>query len=334
LIYEGAKVKERQAIINLPDVSNMQVNARIHESKIDMVRESLPATIRVDALPGEIFHGEVSMVSLVPMSGNWPNINLKEYVTFIKITDETSKTSSLKPGLTAEVEILIDRLSSALQAPITAFVERGGRHFAWVLVNGQPVRREVKIGKSNELATQVIEDESLYGRNQGLKEGESVVLNPRTVLPKEVALLEEEIPATTDGTNFKQGDLPPGKDNSKGRRGPGADASGGREGRTPGSPGEAGPDAAGGAGRRGGGMGDPAEAFSRFDKDGDGKLTDAEIPDQMKQFVSVSQLDTNKNNAIDKDEWLKFAESRRQQGGRKGRGGPAEARGPGAGGGQ
>ncbi|MFN0056715.1 MAG: HlyD family secretion protein, partial [Planctomycetales bacterium] len=69
LIYEGAKVKERQAIINLPDVTNMQVNARIHESKIDMVREQLPATIRVDALPGETFHGVVNMVSLVPMSG-------------------------------------------------------------------------------------------------------------------------------------------------------------------------------------------------------------------------------------------------------------------------
>jgi HlyD family secretion protein len=338
LIFEGAKVKERQAIINLPDIANMQVNARVHESKIDMVREGLPATVRVDAQPGEVFHGEVSMVSLVPMSGNWPNINLKEYVTFIKVTDEASKVIALKPGLTAEVEILIDRIESTLQAPITAFVERGGRHFAWIVANEKLVRREVKIGKSNELATQVLEDESLYARDQGLKEGEQVVLNPRTVLPKEVALLEEEIPPVAEANAFKQSDLP-GKtpDRARGGRRGGPEGESGRRGT--GSPGESAGDepAGGGGGRggRGGGMGDPNESFTRFDADKDGKLTDAEIPEQMKQFVTVAQLDTNKNNAIDKDEWLKFAEDMRQRrGGGGGRGGPREGRGAGAGGGQ
>lgn len=329
LIYEGAKVKERQAIINLPDVTNMQVNARIHESKIDMVRAKLPATIRVDAAPGEIFHGEISMVSLVPMSGNWPNVNLKEYVTYIKITDEGEKVNALRPGLTAEVEILIDRIESALQAPITAFVERGGRHFAWILVENRPVRREVKTGKSNELVTQVIEDESLYGKDQGLKEGAQVILNPRTVLPKEVALLEEEIPATVDTPSFKAGDLPPGKVPDKsggGAKGSRPEGSAGA--RSSGSPGETATDAPdGGGGRRGG---EPADRFARMDANGDGKLTDAEIPDPMKQ--ALSQIDTNKDNAIDKDEFKKVA----AEFGRRGRGGRGggEARAPGAGGGQ
>jgi HlyD family secretion protein len=332
LISEGAKVKERQAIINLPDVTNMQVNARVHESKIDMVREGLPATVRVDARPGEVFHGEVSMVSLVPMSGNWPNINLKEYVTFIKITDEESKVISLKPGLTAEVEILIDRIESTLQAPITAFVERGGRHFAWVVANGRLVRREVRIGKSNELATQVLEEESLYARDQGLKEGDQVVLNPRTVIPKEVLLLEEEIPPVAEGNLFKQTDLP-GKATDRARGPRRADSAGDPAQRGPGSPGESAAAVSSAQGGRGGGMGDPNESFARFDTDKDGKLTDAEIPAPMKQFVSVSQLDANKNNAIDKDEWLKFAEEMRQRRSAA-RGGPGAARGAGAGGGQ
>jgi HlyD family secretion protein len=327
LIYEGAKVKERQAIINLPDVANMQVNARIHESKIDMVREQLPATIRVDARPGEVFHGTVDMVSLVPMSGNWPNVNLKEYITYIKITEEPSITASLKPGLTAEVEILIDRISSALQAPITAFVERGGRQFAWVLVDNQPVRREVKTGKSSETTTQVVEDEALYDQNQGLKEGDKVVLNPRTVLPKEVTLLEEEVPAVgANQPTFKAGDLPPAKEGAKGP-GAGGPPAGGPPGGGPRSPGEGGgpgggPGMAGGpgGGQGGGGRGgfDPAAMFDNFDKDKDGKLTDAEIPDRMKE--NVARIDTNKNKSIEKDEWLKFAAEMPRGGG--GRGGP------------
>lgn len=332
LIYEGAKVKERQAIINLPDISNMQVNARIHESKIDLVSEGLPATIRLDALPGEIFHGSVSMVSLVPMSGNWPNFNLKEYITYVRITDESSRLQSLKPGLTAEVEILIDRLNSVLQAPITAFVERGGRQFCWLLSDGQIVRREVKTGKSNEVTTQVIEDESLYGKGQGIKEGDRVVLNPRTVLPKEIALLEEDVPATSESQSaFKPGDMPPPKEaGGKRRGGPGAG--------TPTGPGSSPGESAGGG--RGRGNFDPEAMFAASDTNADGKITEAEAGERW-TFLSAS--DKDKDKAVSKEEFLKGIEEFRQRGaggggagggpggGGRGRGGPPGGGGPGAG---
>ena len=189
LIYEGAKVKERQPIINLPDVTNMQVNARIHESKISMVREKLPATIHLDAKAGTTFRGEVDKVSLVATSGNWPNVNLKEYITFIKLTDDVEKVSQLKPGLTAEVEILIDRLSDVLQAPVQSFVERGGRYFVWLKDNNKVARREVKIGKSNEQMMEIVD---------GLAVGDKLVQTPRTVLLKEIVQLEADVPAAVE----------------------------------------------------------------------------------------------------------------------------------------
>ena len=78
-----------------------------------------------------------------------------------------------------------------------------------------------------------------------------------------------------------------------------------------------------------GGFGDPAERFAQMDKNGDGKLTEDEIPEQAKQFLSISRLDTNKNNAIDKDEWMKSMEEMRQ---RMGTGGGPGGGGPGGGG--
>lgn len=342
LVYEGAKVRERQAIINLPDIANMQVNARIHESKIDPVHKGLQSLIRIDALPGETFHGEVTFVSLAPLSGNFPNQNLKEYATFIKIMDDESKTAALRPGMTAEVEILVDRIESTLQGPITAFVERSGRQFCWVLDSeNQTVRREVKTGKSSEIATQLIEDEALYSKGDGVKEGDKLVLNPRTILPKEILKLEEDVPVVTDASGFKPGAVPAAPDATRGPRRGGRGAGGG------GSPGEAGaggefgggPGGGGGGRRRGGGGGggreggggnwggreggpreaggggfagggDPAERFAQLDKNSDGKLTADEIPERMREFVNVSQLDANKNDAIDKDEWLKNAQQR------------------------
>ncbi len=235
LIYEGAKVKERQQIINLPDVTIMRVNARIHESKISMVREGLPATIHLDAKAGEVFHGEVSMVSLVSVSGNWPNMNLKEYITHIKLTDPVEKVSQLKPGSTAEVEILIDRLKDVLQLPVQSFVERGGRYFAWVLVDDKLARREVKIGKSNEQVTEILE---------GLALGDKVAQTPRTVLPKEIAQLEEDVPATVESPTSDLKSPEPGAKPA----GPPGGGRGGRGG-PPGSPGEGG---AGGGSMAGG----------------------------------------------------------------------------------
>ena len=355
LIYEGAKVKERQPIINLPDVKNMQVNARIHESKISMVKRGLQATIHLDAKAGETYHGEVSMVSLVPTSGNWPNINLKEYITNIKLTDDLEKVSQLKPGLTAEVEILIDRLSDVLQVPVQSFVERGGRHFAWVVEGERLVRKEVKIGESNEQMTQIV---------SGLAVGEKVVQTPRTVIPKEIAQLEEDVPATVESATSglkvpepgQRGAGPPGEGGMRGGRG------GGRGGER-GSPGEGGAGPGGGAvagegqsggrgrgeggqwngggrgegggqwggGRGGGGRGggDPMAFFQRMDQNGDGKVTEDEMPEFMKGRFAA--MDTNGDKAIDKDEWQKAAAAFQAGGGRGGGGGGAR---PDAGGGQ
>jgi HlyD family secretion protein len=299
MIAEGASVRERQAVINLPDVSQMRVNARIHESKIDMVRERLPVNIRVDARPGVVFKGEVDMVSLVPLSGNWPNYNLKEYSTFIAIKDGSDAASTLKPGLTAEVEILVDRLTDVLQVPLQAVVARGTKNFAFVVKGVDIERREITTGKTNDVAIEI---------KDGLTEGESVVLNPRAVLSKELEALEDEVPVEAESADgeFGGAKMPPpesGGDAPKKR----PDSSGGP----------------GGEGRRG--PPDMAGMMKRFDKNGDGKIQLDEIDEPMRERMAASDL--NGDKTLDESE-LKQMAAKMQGGGRPG-GGPG---GPGPGG--
>lgn len=297
LVAEGASVRERQAVINLPDVSKMRVNARIHESKIDMVRERLPVNIRVDARPGIVFKGEVDMVSLVPLSGNWPNYNLKEYSTFIAIKDASEAASTLKPGLTAEVEILVDRLTDVLQVPLQAVVARGPKNFAFVVKGVDIERREITTGKTNDVAIEI---------KDGLAEGESVVLNPRAVLSKELEALEEDVPVEAESADgeFGGAKMPPpdaGGDTPKKR----PEGSGGPEGGRRGAP-------------------DMAGMIQRFDKNGDGKLQLDEIDEPMRGRMAASDL--NGDKTLDESELKQMAA--KMQGGRPG-GGPG---GPGAGG--
>lgn len=183
LVYEGAWIREGQPVIQMPDLSQMLVRARIHESRILNVSEGAPVSIQVDAVEGESFRGVVEYISLMPQSAGFPNYDLKEYPAVIKVTDPSA---ALKPGMTAEVRILVERLESVLQVPVQACVERGGRYFAWLLeADRQFARREVKVGRSNESALEIVD---------GLCEGEEVVCNPRMLLPDEIAQLEQEVP--------------------------------------------------------------------------------------------------------------------------------------------
>ena len=85
-IREGATVRERQAIITIPDMTRMSVNVKIHESYIKKIKKGQKARITVDAFPDTILTGEVTKVGVLPDSANrWMNPDMKVYVTTITI---------------------------------------------------------------------------------------------------------------------------------------------------------------------------------------------------------------------------------------------------------
>ncbi len=297
-IYEGAVVRERQPIVELPDVAEIQVNVRIHESKIALIENGLPVTVHVDARADESFHGVVTDVALVPLSGSWPNPDRKEYVALVKLTDEDLEESALRPGLTAEVEILADRLDSVLQAPIESCIERGERYFAWVVdEDDEPQRHEIRVGKSNDTTVEIID---------GLAEGDEVVLNPRSVLADEVALLESEIrvDAESEFDGPRPVPAPPREPRvpSAGSKAdevlassPGA-ATTTTVAATTTSNAEREPQPA---------TADLTVVFNWLDQNGDSKVSEAELPERMK--LAMNRIDTNGDKAIDRDEWRKGA---------------------------
>lgn len=178
-IEEGAQVRERQAIINLPDVTQMKVSSRVHESLISKFKTGLHAEIRVDAYPNEIFNGEVAQISSVPMTGSWPNYDLREYQTEINLVDDVDKVRKLRPGLTTQVEIFVDQREDVLQVPQQAVVKAGKKTITFVVdKNGVVTMRVITLGMTNSTSAEVLD---------GLKEGERVVLNPRNKFSERIA---------------------------------------------------------------------------------------------------------------------------------------------------
>ena len=181
-IEVGAEVQFRQEIIKLPDLTKMKVDARVHESRISQVTEGLSVEIRVDAFPDEEYHGTVEHVSSVPLSGSWPNYDLKEYETVVHITSVNPENTDLRPGLTSEIRIQVEQNADVLQVPVQAVIGIGDDHYSYIVDEDGAERRKVLIGHSNDAAVEVVD---------GLQEGEEVVLNPRTQFADEISELTE-----------------------------------------------------------------------------------------------------------------------------------------------
>jgi hypothetical protein len=173
--------------------------------------------------------------------------------------------------MTAQVRIIVeDRKQDVLQIPVQSVVSFSGQYFTYVLAPKGPERRELKVGDANDEFMEVLD---------GVGEGESVVMSPRTHFSKELSALEAEIAAKTE-QNREKLDTPDRKSSGAaiggGPRGAGAD--GPPAGGGPGAGGPGGPGGPGAGGPGGGGPPDPKVMFEGMDKNKDGVVTKDEHP--------------------------------------------------------
>jgi multidrug resistance efflux pump len=166
-LQEGSEIRPRQAIIQLPDLSQMGVKVRIQEAQIDLIKPGQTVSITIDAMPDRHFSGKVTKKAVLPSSQSWwANPDLKVYETDIAL-DGGNPGNVLRPGMTATVEILIEKIENVLRVPIQSVqTDEKGKHYCY-LKSGERV--EVTIGKRNQVYVQVL---------TGLSEGDEVLMTP------------------------------------------------------------------------------------------------------------------------------------------------------------
>ncbi len=172
-IEEGAQVRERQKIFSLPDISKMQVNTKVHESHVDQIKPGMKARIRVDAFSDQVLEGTVTDVAPLPDATSFFSSDVKVYTTKVKIDHPLI---GLRPGMNAEVEILVDRLDNVLSVPLQAVLQFNGKDHVTKKVDDRYVQSEVELGRSNESFVQVI---------KGVSKNELVVMNPSALMSDE-----------------------------------------------------------------------------------------------------------------------------------------------------
>lgn len=167
VIEEGAVIRQRQAIVKIPDTSEMKVEIKVHESHVNLVKQGQKAFIVLDSLPDNRYVGEVSKIAVLPdAQSRYTNANLKVYAAEIVVQDDLP---NVKPGVSARAEIIITNLEDVLTVPIQCVTTVKGKQVCYVKALGSPKPVEVEIGLFNNNFIEI---------KSGLNSGDRVLLAP------------------------------------------------------------------------------------------------------------------------------------------------------------
>ncbi len=95
------------------DLTKMQVDTNVSESDIGGITEGKEAAFTVDAYPGYQFAGTIRQVRLAP-------INVLNVVTYNVVVSVDNQDLRLKPGMTANVSIVVAQREAVLKVPNAA----------------------------------------------------------------------------------------------------------------------------------------------------------------------------------------------------------------------
>jgi HlyD family secretion protein len=96
------------------DLTKMQVDTNVDEADIGRVALDQKATFTVDSYPGQVFRGRIVQIRQSPQV-------LQNVVTYVTVVAVSNPDLRLKPGMTADVKILVARRENALLIPNAAF---------------------------------------------------------------------------------------------------------------------------------------------------------------------------------------------------------------------
>jgi HlyD family secretion protein len=148
-------------VIEILDTSGIYISAPLDEVDVAKVRTGLPVRITFDAYPGRSFAGRVTRVAPFVLDVKEQNRTVEVDVAL----DDSAFAEKLKPGLSADVTIVLRTVENVVRIPGYALLE--GDHVL-VLRDGRLVRVAVTTGLKNWDFVEI---------TGGLSEGDLVVVS-------------------------------------------------------------------------------------------------------------------------------------------------------------
>lgn len=155
-------------ILTIPDISSMKARVYVLESDAGNLKVGQKAVLTVDSHPDSRVEATVERIETLarPLEKDSP---VKYFEAFLKI--HISGNVMLRPGKLVRARITVARLRDTLTVPRSALVEENRKFFVWVQRQPASERRQVEVSLGDAARVSLV---------SGVREGESVLLNPPT----------------------------------------------------------------------------------------------------------------------------------------------------------
>ena len=190
-------------LVKIAELEEMKVSAFVDEADIGKVKVDQQVEFQVDSYPGRTFRGKVVRIFPSPLIKD----NVVTYDTEIRVSNHDL---ALKPGMTANVTIILARRQDVLVAPGSALRVSGrdirqlypdqprrgggrrrgrpsaeqrrrwmleGRGGVWVYQDGKPARKRIRFGATDARNMEIV---------SGLQAGDQVIVGIRSEAMKRV----------------------------------------------------------------------------------------------------------------------------------------------------
>jgi HlyD family secretion protein len=147
-------------LMTLADLNTMVVKAKINEVNIGRVVVGQPVEVHLDAVPGRTFRGTVTAIS--PRGEK-----INSIVTYQVTIEIDNKDNTLRPQMTANVDILTKVMQGVIAIPLEALRSENGDDVVYVMANGGRLSRKVRVGLRTESHAVIV---------HGLEEGETLLI--------------------------------------------------------------------------------------------------------------------------------------------------------------
>jgi len=162
-VQEGDQVWPGYPILEIPDLSAMEIKMHLNEVDVSKVKPGQEALISIDAFPDKVFSGKVERVASMATKKDW-DAKIKTFETIVSLNEMDPR---MRPGMTCMVDIIIKKIPDVVSVPIDSVFEREGKTIVYVIGSRSPKKKEVALGERN--TTHIIV-------KQGLSPGDKIAL--------------------------------------------------------------------------------------------------------------------------------------------------------------
>jgi HlyD family secretion protein len=147
-------------IMTVADMSEMIVKANINEVDVGKLQKGQKVKIGFDAIKGKIYQGKVRRISPSGIEDQ----NLVVYPVEVEILDSDAQ---IRPGMTADLDIIIGEAENVVCIPKQAVINREGKTMVLLREQGKGIPKPVVTGLDDNVKIEI---------KSGLAEGDTLLI--------------------------------------------------------------------------------------------------------------------------------------------------------------